>query len=85
MRPRISRACASNRVPAVVGVTPRDVLCSSTTPRSSSKLRIKRLSAGWATCSAAAARLIEPVDTTATKHCIARIDIDMRGPDQGWL
>jgi len=41
-------------------------------------LRICKLSAGWATCSAVAARLIEPVDTTATKHCIARMDMDMK-------
>ncbi len=61
------RAWPSSRVPVSVRRTPRTLRTSSWVPSSSSSWRTCWLSAGWATSSCSAARVMDPASAMAAK------------------
>ena len=67
-----------NRSPSSVRCTPLRVRWKSTMPRSSSRRRIWRLSAGWATPNTAAAREIEPSSAIRRKYLSRCVSIDFK-------
>ena len=63
------RASGRNALPAAVSRIPRGSRSISLPPSSASSARICCDSPGWETCSCSAARVYEPVSTTATQYC----------------